>query len=111
MHVELHDLCNGSAEVGIADRRRINELRFEVRALHRHEIPSIGTAERAVHALSLLQAGIGDLDSATHRLAADRVEGAEIDGDCRMWSDGTTFERNVVERQSAGEFAELGIDE
>ena len=58
-------------------------LRFEVRSLHGHEIPGVGAAERAVHALALLQNGIGDLDRAAHRLAAHRIEGAEADRDRR----------------------------
>ena len=111
LDVELHQLRDGAAEIGVAGRRRIDELRFEVRSLHGHEIPGIGAAERAVHALALLQDGVGDFDRAAHRLAAHRIEGTEIDRDRRMRRDRAAFERDVVERQSAGEFAELCIDE
>ena len=88
------EMGDGAADIGIARRRRIDELRFEVRSLHGHEVPGVGAAERAVHALALLQNGIGDLDRAAHRLAAHRVEGAEADRDRGMRRNRRAFERN-----------------
>jgi hypothetical protein len=110
-NVELHQLRDRAAEIGVAGRRRIDKSRFEVGSLHRHEIPGVRAAERAVHALALLQHCIGDLDRAQHRLPAYRVEGAEIDRNCWMRRDGASFKCDVVEGQRTGEFSELRIDE
>ena len=52
--IELQQLRDGAADIGVAGRRRIDEMRFEIRALHGHEIPGVGAAERAAHALALL---------------------------------------------------------
>src|SRR5262249_34936377 len=92
------------AQICVAGRRGIDKLRFEVRPVHCHEVPSVGPAERPVHALSLLQRRIGDLDGAKNRLAADRVEGTETDCDRRMGRDRRTLERDVVKRERAGKF-------
>src|SRR5215831_17269781 len=88
-------------------RRGIDELRFEVWPLHRHEVPGVGPAERAVHALPLLQRRIGDLDRAKNRLAAYRVKGTETDCDRRTGRGGRSLERDVVKRERAGKFSEL----
>jgi hypothetical protein len=63
-----------------------------------------------VHSLALLKDGVGDFDRASHRFAAHRVERPEIDRDRRMRRDRRAFQRDVVERQSAWELAELCID-
>ena len=49
------------ADVGIADRRFVDITGLEAGSDRRHEIHGVGAAEAAVHALSLLQAGIGDI--------------------------------------------------
>jgi hypothetical protein len=101
---------NRAAQIGVAGRRGIDELRFEVGPLHCHEVPGVGPAERAVHALPLLQRRIGDLDRAKNRLAAYRVKGTETDCYRRAGRDGGSLERDVIKRQRAGKFPEFGID-
>ena len=61
----------------------VDEAGFEVGADRRHEIHGVGAAEAAVHALALLQAGVGDFHRAHHRLIAAGRIGAEIDHDRR----------------------------
>ena len=47
------------------------------------KLQRVGAAEAAVHALALLQGGVGHLDAAGRRIAAAGREGAEIDDDRR----------------------------
>src|SRR6516225_6434463 len=105
--LKLHQMRNRAAQIGIAGRRGIDELRFEVWPLHRHEVPGVGPAERAMHALPLLQRRIGTLDRAKNRLAAYRVKGTETDCDRRTARDGRSLERDVVKRERAGKFAQF----
>jgi hypothetical protein len=58
------------ADIGVAGRGLIGETGFEVGTDRGHEVHGIGAAEAAVHALALLQAGVGDLHRAPHRLGA-----------------------------------------
>ena len=109
--VELHDVGDGAANVGIAGGRRIDEMRFEIWPLHGHEIPCVGTAERAMHALALLKPSIGDFRRAPHRFAADRVERTKADDNRRVRCQRAAFKGDVVERQCAGKCPELAIDE
>src|SRR5262249_53221396 len=57
-NLEAKYMRDGLAHVCIADWRFGNEARFEIRPDRCHEIHGIGTAEAAVHALTLLQNGI-----------------------------------------------------
>jgi len=109
-NIQPHQLRNRAAEIGVAGRCRIDELRLEVRSLHGHEIPSVSAAERAVHALALLKHRIGHLDRAEHRLPAHRIKGTEIERNRGMRRDGRPLKCDVVEGQRTGEFSELRMD-
>ncbi len=67
---ETHKPGGGGADVGIADRQIVDIARLEIRAGRRHEIHRVAAAEAAVHALSLAQHRVGNLDGAIGRLVA-----------------------------------------
>src|SRR5258707_12142892 len=110
-NLETENEREGLADIGIADGRRIDELRLEVRPDRGHEIHGIGTAKAAMDALTLLIAGVGDSDGAQGRLIAAGGERAEIDDDRGLWGDGLAFEVDRGEPQRSRKSAERVVDE
>ena len=56
--INFQDFRGGRGEVGIGDGRRIDKARLEIGADGGGEIVGVLAAERAVHALTLLQIGV-----------------------------------------------------
>ena len=71
----------------------------------------IGAAETAVHALTLLQGGIGNIDGAHQSICTARRKRAEFQDDGRNRCYRGTFEIDGAERQSAGEATQSIIHE
>ena len=89
----------------------LDKAGLKIRPGGRHEIHGVGAVEAAMHALALLQPGVGDGDGAHHRLlAAGRIR-AEIDDDRRARRDRRALQVDRRKRQRARERAELVIDE
>src|ERR1700730_12023399 len=80
-NLETENEREGLADIGIADGCLIDEPRLEVRPDRGHEIHGIGPAKAAMHALTLLIAGVGDNDGTQGRRIAAGGERAEIDDD------------------------------
>ena len=102
---------DGLAQVGVAGGRGIVEMRAEARARGAHDVARLGAREGAVHALTLLQAGVGDHRAAGRRIGAAGREGAEVDGDGGMRRHGRALQRDRRQRQGAGDLAERVVDE
>src|SRR5258708_38352333 len=99
-NLETENEREGLADIGIADGGLIDEPRLEVRPDRGHVIHGIGPAKAAMHALTLLIAGVGDSDGAQGRLIAAGGERAEIDDDRGLWGDGLAFEVDRGEPRS-----------
>src|SRR5580700_11838046 len=105
------DARDGLADISVADRRRIGKTRFETRADRRHEVRRVSAAERAVHALALLQSCVGYFDRAAQWLAAAAVERAEIDRDGRPRRHRLAIEIGGAQGKRAGKAPERIVDE
>ncbi len=110
-NLETENEREGLADIGIADGYLIDEPRLEVRPDRGHEIHGIGPAKAAMHALTLLIAGVGDDDGTQGRRIAAGGERAEIDDDRRLWGDRLAFEVDRGERQRSRKSAERVVDE
>src|SRR4029077_9692865 len=99
------------ADIGIADRKRIDIGRLEVWADRRHEIHGVGAYKAAVHALALPQHGVGDLDRAIGGLVTTWDIGAEHDDDRWHRRDRAALQVDLRERQRAGHLSERFVDE
>src|SRR5437660_763474 len=61
LRLKAQNLGDGLADIGIAHRRGVGKASFEIGSDCGHEVHGFGAAEAAMHALTLLQAGVGDL--------------------------------------------------
>src|SRR6202522_551780 len=101
-------MSDGLTNVGVTRRQVIDLWPVEVRAAGSHEVPGIGAAEAAVHALTLLESRVGDLRCAQDRgPAAGGAEGLEVDNDCRMRRHRLAVQSYRVGRQAAWNPADL----
>src|SRR6516164_10123187 len=76
---QAEDCSHGPADVRIARGGRIGEARAEIRTHGAADDDRIGAAERAMHALPLLQYRVCDLDRAGEWIGAAGRERAEVD--------------------------------
>ena len=104
-------VSNGLPDVGIAHRGFIDEVVLKLGPDRRHEVHGVGAAEAAMHALALLQYGIGNVHGAHYRLPAVGREGAEIDHDRRSRRARHALHIDRGERQRAGETPDIAVDE
>ena len=110
-NVEAEQLGDRLADVGIAHGRGIKEAGFEARPRGGHEVHRVGAAEAAMHALALLQASVRDRDRAQYRLIAAGGIGAEVHDDRGPQRAAGAFQVDRAQRQRAGEFSEIVVDE
>ncbi len=109
--LQVHEAGNGHADVGVAHWQRVDITRLEVRSDRRHEVLGVGTGEVAVHALALLQAGVGDFHGAEHRLVAACRIGAEVHHDGGMRRQRLAVEADRGEAERAADRRQFVIDE
>src|SRR6478735_3594738 len=109
-YIQSQGVSNRLSNVGIARRGFIDKAGFETWADGCHEIHGVRAAKAAMHALALLQTGVGDIDGAHYRSSAVGRIGTEIDHDRRPRCARHALHVDCGERQRAGETSDIAVD-